>query len=108
MALFEAADDPETAHLIQQTLTRLEPLLVEHHAHLGGLATRLGRHEEALSERRLALALNPHDLAGAHYEVAAALNTLGRDEEAMRALLQALEIAPRYPEGLQLLREISR
>lgn len=108
VALFEAADDPETAHLIQQSLARLEPLLVEHHARLGGLATRLGRHEEALNERRLALALNPHDLAGAHYEVAAALNTLGRKEEATRALLQALEIAPRYPEGLQLLREISR
>ena len=71
-------------------------------------AFRAGRHEEALSERRLALALDPHDLAGAHYEVAAALNTLGRQDEAMRALLQALEIAPRYPEGLQLLREISR
>lgn len=108
VTLFEAANDLETAHQIQQSLTRLEPLLPEHHAHLGGLATTLGHHEEALRERRLALALNPHDLAGAHYEVAAALNTLGRKEEAMRALLQALEIAPRYPEGLQLLREISR
>ncbi len=108
VALFETAGDLKTAHQIQQSLTRLEPLVVAHHARLGGLATTLGRHEEALSERRLVLALNPHDLAGAHFEVAVALNTLGRKEEATRALLQALEIAPRYPEGLQLLREIGR
>ena len=108
VALFEAAGEPEPAHDIQQSLTRLEPLVVEHHARLGRLATTLGRHEEALKERRLALALNPHDRAGAYYEVAVALNNLDRKEEATRALLQALEIAPRYPEGLQLLREIGR
>ncbi len=108
VTLFEAADEAEPAYRIQRTLTRLEPLRFEHHARLGALATSLGHHEEALSERRLALALNPHDLAGAHYQVAVALNTLGRKEEATRALLQALEIAPRYPEGLQLLREIGR
>ncbi|MEM8765971.1 MAG: tetratricopeptide repeat protein [Pseudomonadota bacterium] len=108
VALFEAAGEGEHAHTIQRTLTRLEPMRFDHHARLGALATSLGHHEEALSERRLALALKPHDLAGAHYQVALALNTLGRKDEATRALLQALEIAPRYPEGLQLLREISR
>ncbi len=104
--LTEEAGDTETAYLIQRVLTRLEPLLVEHHTALGNLATALERHEEALIEHQLAVTLNPHDLAGAHYQVAMTLNTLGRKEEATRALLKALEIAPRYPEGLQLLREI--
>ena len=106
--LSEQAGDRKAAYAIQHVLTRLEPLHVEHHTALGNLATALGRHEEALNEHQLALALDPHDLAGAHYQVAMTLNTLGREEEATRALLKALEIAPRYPEGLQLLREISR
>ena len=106
--LSEQAGDRKAAYAIQHVLTRLEPLHVEHHTALGNLATALGRHEEALNEHQLALALDPHDLAGAHYQVAMTLNTLGRKEEATRALLKALEIAPRYPEGLQLLREISR
>ena len=44
----------------------------------------------------------------AHLNVAKALKELGRSEEAMRQLLYALEIAPRYPEGLELLREMGR
>jgi hypothetical protein len=56
----------------------------------------------------MVLALEPHDKAAAHYHVATALNALGRTDEATRELLLALEIAPRYPEGLKLLQEIGR
>lgn len=106
--LFEAAGATEVAYTLQHTLTRLDPLHVAHHEQLGALAATLGRHEEALAEYRMALTLGPHDKARAHYQVAAALHALGRKNEATRELLLALEIAPRYPEGLQLLREISQ
>ncbi len=108
VALYDAAGAMTDAYRIQHTLARLDPLDGEQHARLGTLAAALDHPEEALTEYRLALALDPHDKARAHYQVAAALHSLGRTDEATRELLLALEIAPRYPEGLQLLREISQ
>jgi hypothetical protein len=106
--LVEAAGETGAAYAVQRTLARLDPLAFEHHVKLGALATELGHHEEALTEYRMVLALEPHDKAAAHYHVATALNALGRTDEATRELLLALEIAPRYPEGLKLLQEIGR
>jgi tetratricopeptide (TPR) repeat protein len=96
------------AMAIQRTLVRLQPLRAEHHAVLGGWLTGDELHEEALTEYQAVLALKPHDKATAHLNVANALHALGRDDEARRQLLYALEIAPRYPEGLELLREMGR
>ena len=93
---------------IQRTLVRLQPLHAEYHSVLGGWLTNDDLHEEALTEYQAVLALKPHDKATAHLNVASALHALGRDDEARRQLLYALEIAPRYPEGLELLREMGR
>jgi len=93
--LLDAAGEVEQAYTVAHTLARLDPLGGEHHEALGALATATGRHEEALTEYRMALALDPHDKARAHYQVAATLHTLGRTDEATRELLLALEIAPR-------------
>lgn len=108
VGMYEAMDQPRAAYPFMWFLARLEPLKASHHGKLGDIATLKGDHGEALIEYRAALALDPHDAAAAHFKVAGALNALGRREEALRELLLALEIAPRYPEGLEMLREIGR
>ena len=54
------------------------------------------------------LALDPHDKATAHFNVASTLHALDRTEEARLELLKSLEIAPRYRPALALLIEMNQ
>jgi Flp pilus assembly protein TadD len=49
------------------------------------------------------VALNPPDLAGAHYDLARALDTSGNRVEAKREVLRSLEIAPGFEKAQELL-----
>ncbi|HLG17315.1 MAG TPA: tetratricopeptide repeat protein [Blastocatellia bacterium] len=62
-----------------------------------------GDSRRAVREFRVAVALKPPDLAGAHYDVARALDAAGERTEAKRAVLRALEIAPGFEKAQELL-----
>jgi len=96
----------------QQALDALEasfyinPFDYKLHARAGELSLELKNFSLALSEFQAALALEPPNIAEANYNVAAAYHALGRQPEAKRAILRALEAAPRYEKAQELLLRI--
>jgi tetratricopeptide (TPR) repeat protein len=96
----------------QQALDALEasfyinPFDYKLHAEAGELSLELKNFSQALSEFQAALALEPPNIAEANYNVAAAYHALGRQPEAKRAVLRALEAAPRYEKAQELLLRI--
>src|ERR1700754_1340507 len=66
------------------------------HKQAGELSVELKNYPQALTEFQAALALQPPNIAEANYNVATAYHALGRQPEAKRAVLRALEAAPRY------------
>lgn len=96
----------------QQALDALEasfyinPFDYKLHAQAGELSLELKNFSQALSEFQAALALEPPNIAEANYNVAAAYHALGRQPEAKRAVLRALEAAPRYEKAQELLLRI--
>src|SRR6185369_2094789 len=83
----------------QQALDALEasfyinPFDYKLHAEAGELSLELKNFSQALSEFQAALALEPPNIAEANYNVAAAYHAMGRQPEAKRAVLRALEAA---------------
>ena len=96
----------------QQALDALEasfyisPFDYKLHAQAGELSLGLKNFSQALSEFQAALALEPPNVAEANYNVATAYHALGRQPEAKRAVLRALEAAPRYEKAQELLLRI--
>jgi tetratricopeptide (TPR) repeat protein len=84
------------------------PLRQEVHAELGDRLLAAGRPKRAAVEYEALLAMNPHDLADAHYRVAKAYFAAEDQAKTREHLLYALEIAPHYREAQQLLLEIVR
>lgn len=76
------------------------------HKQAGDLSVELKNHPQALTEFQAALALQPPNIAEANYNVASAYHALGRQPEAKRAVLRALEAAPRYEKAQELLLRI--
>jgi cellulose synthase operon protein C len=74
---------------------------------LGDGAMESQQWETAISSYRVLLALNPSDPAEAHYNLARALLASGSRQEAKRETIRALEIAPSFSQGLQLLLKLS-
>jgi tetratricopeptide (TPR) repeat protein len=66
------------------------------------------RPREALVEYQAFLAMNPQDLAEAHYRLAQTYVRLEDRPKGREHLLYALEIAPHYREAQQLLLEVVR
>ena len=62
---------------------------------------------KAVGEFRIAIAGKPPNLAGAHFNLARALLASGDRVAAKRSLLTALEIAPTFEEGLEMLLELT-
>ena len=60
----------------------------------------------AVRERRAILALAPADMAGAYYDLALAYVADGNPAQARRAVLRALDIAPNFSAGLELLLDL--
>ena len=82
------------------------PYEIELHERLAAAHAERGDLQRAVRERRAVVALEPTDRAGALYRLALAYWTGGQRQEARRAVLRALEIAPNYDEALDLLLEI--
>lgn len=92
---------------VWDALVRTLPLDAGLRAEHGDRLGAAGRPADALEAYRAALALGPHDRAHAHLRIARTLLQLGHVEQARREVLQALEIAPRYGEALDLLLELN-
>jgi len=96
----------------QQALDALEagfyisPFDYKLHKEAGELSIELKNYSQALAEFQAALALQPPNVAEANYNLATAYYALGRQPEAKRAVLRALEAAPRYEKAQELLLRI--
>lgn len=84
------------------------PLREEVHAELGDRLLAAGDAKRAVKEYEVLLAMNPHDLAGAHFRLAKAYLAADDRGSGREQLLYALEIAPGFREAQQLLLEIVR
>jgi tetratricopeptide (TPR) repeat protein len=84
----------------------INPFDYKLHNQAGELSVELKDYATALTEFQVALALAPPNVAEANYNVAAAYHALGRQPEAKRAVLRALEAAPRYEKAQELLLRI--
>jgi tetratricopeptide (TPR) repeat protein len=73
------------------------------HKLAGDVYLEQGKSSEAAREFAVAVALAPADLAGAHYDLARALAGAGKQAEARRSVLRALEIAPGFEKAQELL-----
>ncbi|HVS23303.1 MAG TPA: tetratricopeptide repeat protein [Gammaproteobacteria bacterium] len=84
------------------------PLREEVHAELGDRLLAAGDAKRAVKEYQALLAMNPHDLATAHFRLAKAYLAAEDRAKGREQLLYALEIAPGFREAQQLLLEIVR
>ncbi|HEV2835531.1 MAG TPA: tetratricopeptide repeat protein [Pyrinomonadaceae bacterium] len=84
----------------------ISPFDYKLHTQAGELSVELKNYPQALAEFQAALALQPPNIAEANYNVASAYHALGRQPEAKRAVLRALEAAPRYEKAQELLLRI--
>ena len=84
----------------------INPFDYKLHTQAGELSVELKDYAKALTEFQVTLALAPPNAAEANYNVAAAYHALGRQPEAKRAVLRALEAAPRYEKAQELLLRI--
>ena len=103
-----AADDNDAALAVLRDLLMVAPLDQALHAKLGDWLLEAGDAAAAVREYQAFLAMNPHDLANAHYRLARAYHEAADVPKSREHLLYALEIAPHYREAQQLLLEIVR
>ena len=107
-AWLHEAGRPADAIAVYDDLIMVTPLDAEVHATLGDWMLAEGMADGALREYRALMAMQPHDMAGAHYRLATAFLALEDQASTREHLLYALEIAPHYREAQQLLLEIVR
>jgi len=82
------------------------PFLEQAHQMLGEAAAEIGEWATAVAAYRALVGLNPPDMAGAYYNLARAWLGSGNRQEARRAVLRALEIAPSFEKAQQLLLQL--
>ena len=82
------------------------PYEVELHDRLAVAHEARGDAVGAIRERRAIVALEPPDLAGAYYDLALAYVAANEPAQARRSVLRALEIAPNFGAGLELLLDL--
>jgi tetratricopeptide (TPR) repeat protein len=92
---------------VMQSINYVAPFDEAQHGQLGDWLMEQNRAQDALTEYRVALALQPADAATAHYRLARALVALERNKEARSAVLRALEIAPSFRPAQQLLLQLA-
>jgi tetratricopeptide (TPR) repeat protein len=106
--LLTAANRSADALAVLEDVLMVAPLRQEVHAELGDRLLAAERPADAAVEYQALLAMEPQDLAAAHYRLANAYFRAGERTRSREHLLYALEIAPSYREAQQLLLEIVR
>lgn len=101
-----ALGEPRQALDALQASFYISPFDYKLHTQAGELSVDQKDYAAALTEFQVALSLSPPNLAEANYNVASAYYALGRQPEAKRAVLRALEAAPRYEKAQELLLRI--
>jgi tetratricopeptide (TPR) repeat protein len=85
----------------------IAPLDAAPHTEIGDIYLNDGKNDLAVNEFHLALGLKPANLSEAQYNYARALLADGKQAEAKRAVLQALETAPGYEKAQELLLKLT-
>jgi tetratricopeptide (TPR) repeat protein len=93
---------------VYKDILMVAPLRPQVHLDFGDELMAANRPREALVEYQALLAMNPQDLADAHYRLAKTYVALEDKAKGREHLLYALEIAPHYREAQQLLLEVVR
>jgi tetratricopeptide (TPR) repeat protein len=106
-ALGDAGRTDESIDVFEDVLM-VAPLRAEVHREFGDRLMSADRPREALAEYQAFLAMDPQDLADAHYRLATTYVALEDKAKGREHLLYALEIAPHYREAQQLLLEVVR
>jgi Flp pilus assembly protein TadD len=102
-----AAGDKRAA---ARTLQRMNYIYLgddQAHQKLGDLDLELGNPAGAILEYRAVLAGKPVDPAGAHYQLARALQSAKQTADAKEEVFAALELAPEYKPAQKLLLELN-
>jgi len=106
--LEEEAGHKDKAAAALTRLNYIYPQDEELHRRLGDLLLAQNHVDGAIREYQAMIAMKPIDQAGAHYELARALNMAKRSDEARDQILLSLEAAPGYKPAQQLLLELSK
>jgi tetratricopeptide (TPR) repeat protein len=105
--LGDAGRTDESIDVFEDVLM-VAPLRAEVHRDFGDRLMAANRPREALVEYQALLAMDPQDLAEAHFRLAKTYVALDDRAKGREHLLYALEIAPHYREAQQLLLEVVR
>ena len=89
-----------------EAVLAVNPLTPAPHRHLADAAEALGERAAAIASRRTLLALDPLDAPEHHYRLAKLLAADGQLADARRAVVRALEGAPRYRAAHRLLLDV--
>ena len=104
--LLQKLDNKSGAAAALERAIYIHPLDLTLHQQLAELFSAIDKWSLAARERRAVIALSPVDMAEARYQLANAYYQ-GKDLNAARQeILQALEIAPNFEQGLELLLNI--
>jgi tetratricopeptide (TPR) repeat protein len=105
--LSEAQKDWLAVTKYADRLLAINPLISLPHQALADAGVATGNTNQAITACRKLLMLDPPDPVDVHYQLARLLYARGDSEaEAKRQVLEALEDAPRFQDGLQLLLKI--
>lgn len=102
-AIADKLGDQAAASTAYERIVALDPSDAAAHTGLGRLAMRRAEHDIAIREFTVALALGPTDRAAAHCDLGESLLAKGRNADAKREALAALEIAPSFERAQELL-----
>ena len=105
-ALAEEAGDAVRLRRAYELIIELDPFDSIPHQALGRLAMARADHVVAAREFAITLAIGPLDPVAAHVDLAESHLAGGRLDEAKRAVIAALEIAPTYERAQELLLRI--
>ena len=106
--LQEESGKPADAIKTLERLIYIYPMEEELHRRLGDLYLARNAPEGAIREYTAVIAAKPQDQAVSHFNLARALQSAKRLDDAKEQLLLALEAAPGYKPAQKLLLELSR